>query len=663
MPGEAAPGADDDSDRRGDPLHRSPDAGARTRGAGPDRPWWRTAVVYQVYIRSFADSDGDGVGDLAGIRERLGYLQLLGVDAVWLTPFYPSPMTDHGYDVSDPRDVDPLFGDLAGFDALVTDAHALGLKVVVDLVPNHTSDRHPWFVAALAEPDGPARRRYVFRDGRGQDGAEPPNNWESVFGGPAWTRAPDGQWYLHLFAAEQPDLDWTNPEVPADLELTMRFWLDRGVDGFRIDVAHGMAKPVGLPDVATSADEGDLLEDAGERDPRFDVDEVHDLHRRIRRVLDSYPERMAVGEVWVTDDERLSRYVRPDELHLAFNFRLLQAPWDAAALRAAVEHSLRAMRSVDAPASWALANHDTVRQVTRYGGGEVGLRRARAAALLQLALPGAAFVYYGDELGLPNVELPDEVLQDPVWERSGGTERGRDGERLPMPWGGEKPPYDFGTESRTWLPMPEGWADLTVEAQLEDGGSTLSLYREALELRRSYAGSDADELEWFTGPDGCLAFRRPGGLLVALNAAPASVPMPPGTVLLASGPLPESGRLPADTAAWLLSPPSTPSAAPAARAASAAAALDAPAGPTAPARAATGPPEAPAAPDAPAAPARPGGAAAPAATARPGAPAPLPPTAPAARAAAPAEGDDATAPAATNPDDASDDVTGGGPAG
>ena len=533
-------------------MHRSPDSRA---SATPRIPWWKTAVFYQVYVRSFADSNGDGVGDLDGIREQLGYLHLLGVDAVWLTPFYRSPMVDHGYDVADPRDVDPLFGDLDAFDALVADAHALGIKITVDLVPNHTSDQHATFVEALASgPGSAARTTYVFRDGSGPDGAEPPNNWRSVFGGAAWTRVPDGQWYLHLFTAEQPDLDWTNPEVAADLERTMRFWLDRGADGFRIDVAHGMAKAEGLPDM-DNPDRTDTVPDPHDgRDPRFDADGVHDVHRMIRRVLDSYPDRMAVGEVWVASDEALARYVRPDELNLAFNFRLLQAGWDGSALRAAIDDSLTAMRTVGAPTTWVLSNHDVVRHATRYARGAdeaTGRRRARAAGLVQLALPGVAYLYYGDELALPNVELPDEVLQDPVWERSGHAERGRDGERVPMPWSGEKPPYDFSTAARTWLPMPDTWAELTVEAQLEDPASALSLYRQALELRRDHPAFGTEGLEWFSAPEGCLAFRRPAGLLCALNASTEPVPMPPGDLLLASGPLDADGTLPPDTAVWL----------------------------------------------------------------------------------------------------------------
>jgi alpha-glucosidase len=535
-------------------VHRSPDCRVSATRSGEQQPWWKTAVFYQVYVRSFADSDGDGVGDLTGIREKLGYLHLLGVDALWLTPFYPSPMVDHGYDVADPRDVDPLFGSLADLDALVADAHGLGIKVTVDLVPNHTSDRHADFVTALAAPGSPERAKYVFRDGRGPDGSEPPNNWLSIFGGTAWTRVPDGQWYLHLFAPEQPDLDWTNPAVAADLEATMRFWLDRGVDGFRIDVAHGMAKAGGLPDMERPERRNTVPDPESDDDPRFDVDEVHDVHRLVRRVLDSYPDRMAVGEIWVHTDESLARYVRPDELNLAFNFRLLQADWGGAAFRDAIADSLAAMDSVGAATTWVLSNHDVVRHTSRYARGTdeaTGVRRARAAALLELALPGVAFVYYGDELALPHVELADEALQDPVWERSGHTQRGRDGERVPMPWAGEKPPYEFSTAATTWLPMPDGWGNRTVEAQLEDPHSTLSLYRRALELRHEHPGFDGPGLEWFTAPDGCLAFRRPGGLLCALNASAEPVPMPPGELLLASGPLGDGSTLPPDTTVWL----------------------------------------------------------------------------------------------------------------
>ena len=535
--------------RRAEPRRLAPD----------DEAWWRDAVFYQIYVRSFADADGDGVGDLEGVRSRLGYLELLGVDALWLTPFYRSPMIDHGYDVSDPREVDPLFGDLDTFDRLLADAHQRGLRIIIDLVPNHTSNQHEWFQAAVTAPPGsPARNRYIFRDGSGPGGSAPPNNWASTFGGPAWTRLPTptgeaSQWYLHLFAPEQPDLNWENPEVAADLERTLRFWLDRGVDGFRIDVAHGMAKRRGLPDMppAIAIDAG--LLDADAVDPRFNADGVHDIHRMIRKVIDEYPARMAVGEIWVRDDTAFARYIRPDELHLGFNFRLLEADFDAGRIHEAIEHSLMAVRGSPAPATWTISNHDVARPVTRYGGGAAGVARARAMLLVELALPGPVYLYNGEELGLPNVELPDWTLQDPVWRRSRFTKRGRDGCRVPLPWEGLTPPYGFSKTPGTWLPMPGDWGPLTVDAQLEDPGSTLSLCRQALELRGEHSAFTGSELEWYGAPPGCLAFRRHrGGLVCALNASTTPVSLPPGQVLLASGPLPASGGvLLPDIAVWL----------------------------------------------------------------------------------------------------------------
>jgi alpha-glucosidase len=519
--------------------------------------WWRDAVVYQVYVRSFADSDGDGVGDLEGVRSRLGYLELLGVDAIWLTPFYPSPMVDHGYDVADPRGVDPAFGDLEAFDDLVDDAHDHDIKVLIDLVPNHTSSEHEWFQAALASaPGSPERARYHFRSGRGEDGAEPPNNWLSVLGGSAWTRAPNpagtgqAEWYLHLYTPDQPDLNWANPEVWADLDKTMRFWMDRGVDGFRIGAAHAMTKPAGLPDAERPV--GAMLADPGD-DPRFDDDGVHEVHRMIRTVVDHYPGRMTIGEFWVADAERFGRYLRPDELHLGFNFRLAQVAFDAAAIRTAVERSMAAVAEVPAQPTWTLSNHNMPRPPTRYGGGAIGRKRARAMALVELALPGAVCLYNGEELGLPDAELPDEALQDPVWERSGRAERGRDGCRVPMPWEGGPPGYGF-TTGTPWLPMPFEYGLLTVAEQLEDTASMLSLVRLAVELRKTHPGfsGDGEGLEWFGAPDGCLAFRRSGATLVcALNTSSQPVPLPPGEILLHSGPIYED-MLPPDTSAWLV---------------------------------------------------------------------------------------------------------------
>jgi alpha-glucosidase len=525
-----------------------------TLSAFSHRPWWAAAVVYQIYPRSFADGTGDGTGDLVGIRERLDHLVDLGVDALWLSPFYRSPMADGGYDVADPCDVDPLFGTLADFDALLADAHARGIKITVDIVPNHFSSEHPWFRSVLAEGvESPMRDRFVIRPGRGSRGEEPPNNWPSVFGGPAWSRLPDGEWYLHLFAPEQPDLDWTNPAVPDEFERIMRFWLDRGVDGFRVDVAHGMAKEPGLPDFDLSIlpPPDAVAHTPDPADVRWDRDAVHDVHRRFRRTLDSYPgDRMAVGEAWVGDPKRLAAYVRPDELNLTFNFHLVEARWDADAFRSAIERSLAALADVGAPCTWVLANHDVDRVVTRYGGGARGARRARAAALIQLSLPGAAYIYNGDELGLANVELPDEALQDPTWERSGHTERGRDGERVPLPWSGNSPPYGFTSAAVSWLPMPADWAGCTVAAQLADPASTLHLYQQTLRLRRELTDLRGDDLEWLPAPEGCLAYRR-GGLSVWLNAGDAAVPLPAGEIVNASGAV--GAELPPDTAVWVRS--------------------------------------------------------------------------------------------------------------
>jgi alpha-glucosidase len=516
------------------------------------QPWWSRAVFYQVYPRSFRDSDGDGVGDLDGVTAGLDYLSRLGVDALWLNPVMVSPMTDHGYDVADPRDVDPLFGGIGALDRLIEAAHARGIRITMDLVPNHTSSRHPWFQAALAAgPGSTQRERYLFRDGKGPGGLHPPNNWVSVFGGPAWTRVeePDGnpgQWYLHLFDAEQPDLNWENPEIFDDLEKTLRFWLERGVDGFRIDVAHGMAKPPGLPDMA-NIDPKMLA--ANENDPRFDHDGVHDIHRAIRSVLDDHPDAVAIGEIWVFDNAQFAKYLRPDELHLGFNFRLVRAEFDADEIRIAVENSLAAADLAGSAPTWTLSNHDVDREVSRYGDGGVGLARARAMALVMLALPGTVFIYNGEELGLPNVDLPDEVLQDPVWERSGHEERGRDGCRVPMPWSGAAPPFGFSTNEDTWLPMPADWSRLTVEAQDGVTDSTLSLFRRAIELRHR-RGALGERIEWLGAQDGALAFRSSDGLVCVLNASTRAIALPDGGLLIASQALVD-GKLPPDAAAWV----------------------------------------------------------------------------------------------------------------
>ena len=626
--------------------------------------WWRTAAIYQIYPRSFADANGDGMGDLAGITSRLGDLQELGIDAIWLSPFYTSPQRDAGYDVADYCDVDPRFGTLADFDVMLTEAHARGIRVIIDLVPNHSSDEHEWFQAALAAPAGSAERaRYLFRDGRGAGGDEPPNNWESVFGGPAWTRVvePDGtagQWYLHLFDSSQPDFDWTNEEVREEFRRILRFWLDRGVDGFRVDVAHGMIKADGLPDYTPPAEGGSMggaggvvvesvgggrvgrrrsavgrsrsvelgelvgagvgsaaggtagvasasaagasvgsaasasvgsstrqtvgadatgvpLEpeisvEAGDGAPYWGQDGVHEIYRDWRALLDEYPgERILAAEAWVDPLPRVAKWVRPDEMHQAFNFAYLETPWNAAALRKVVDDSISAFGAVGAPSTWVLSNHDVVRHATRLSVSEAnpqghglgprskglpeyapGVQRARAATALMLALPGSSYLYQGEELGLPEViHLPDDARQDPTWFRTDGERYGRDGCRVPIPWEADAPNYGFGPDGDPWLPQPAQWAELARDRQRGVEGSTLSLYQDALRLRREH-DLGAGSLEWLPGfPEAIVALRN-GDVVVVANTGTEPVELPAGELLLASGPL-DGRSLPHDTTAWL----------------------------------------------------------------------------------------------------------------
>jgi alpha-glucosidase len=534
-----------------------------------DPGWWRQAVVYQVYPRSFADHDGDGIGDLRGVTSRVGHLADLGVDAVWLSPFYPSALADGGYDVDDYRGVDPRLGTLEDFDELVAALHGAEIKVIVDIVPNHTSNRHAWFTEALASaPGSKARERYVFRDGHGPDGAEPPSDWQSMFGGSAWERVPDGQWYLHLFAPEQPDLNWDNPEVHVEFRDILRFWGDRGVDGFRVDVAHGLAKDLSQP-FAAAADLYDELALRGEH-PLWDRDDVHDIYREWRRVFEEYdPPLAAVAEAWVHPTRR-GRYADPEGLGQAFNFDLLQAPWSAADFREIITRNLDDVQQTGTSSTWVLSNHDVVRHATRYGlagsgraaaeawlaaGGrpeevdrERGVRRARAATLLILALPGCCYLYQGEELGLHEVgDLPDEARADPTWFRSGHTRKGRDGCRVPLPWTSAGPSYGFGPDG-AHLPQPDWFAELSVEGQQGKEGSTLEMYRRALSLRRRLQGPE--ELTWQAQTVDVVHFSRPGGWHCVTNLGATTVALPDGAVLLSSRPL-DGHRLPPDTTAWL----------------------------------------------------------------------------------------------------------------
>jgi alpha-glucosidase len=542
------------------------------RSAAAAESWWRGAAIYQLYVRSFADGNGDGIGDLGGVRSRLGYLAGLGIDAIWFNPWYPSPMSDAGYDIRDYRDIEPAFGTLADADALIAEAHDLGIRIIIDVVPNHSSDQHPWFQAALAAGRGSAEReRFWFRPGRGRDGVLPPNDWQSIFGGPAWTRIIEpggsaGEWYLHLFAPEQPDYNWSNHDVQAEFDDVLRFWFDRGADGIRIDSAALLAKDAALPDVSPDAP-------PGPQHPYADRDDVHEIYRRWRAVADEYCGRVLVGEIWIPDAVRLARYVGPGELHTVFNFAYLSCPWDAAQLRAVIDNTLALNAPVGAPATWVLSNHDVDRIVTRLGRADtafslqrrsyyhslpvdlaLGTQRARAAALLTLALPGSVYVYQGEELGLWEVQdIPVELRQDPIWRRSNGADPGRDGCRVPLPWAGDEPPFAFspaGSAALPWLPQPKQWRDLTVESEASDAGSMLELYRSALRIRRAEPSLGDGSMNWLDTADDVIAFNR-GGIQCLVNLLPRPIPLPGHTeLLLASWPL-DGGLLPPDCAVWL----------------------------------------------------------------------------------------------------------------
>jgi len=536
----------------------------------PTDRWWCSAVIYQIYVRSFADGNGDGIGDLDGVRAHLSYLADLGVDALWFTPWFPSPMADGGYDVADYRDVAPMFGTLADAEKLIDEAHGFGIRIIIDVVPNHCSSEHPWFQRALAAaPGSPERELFWFRPGLGENGELPPNNWASIFGGRAWTRTTNddgapGEWYLHLFDPGQPDFNWNSPIVRNEFEDILRFWFDRGVDGIRIDSAALLIKDNDLADA-------DLTGGPGAGHAYADRDGVHDVYRSWRRVAEEYPNRALIGEIWLPDTERFARYLRSDELHVAFNFEFLCCAWDAEKLKSVVDNTLAAHRPVGAPATWVLSNHDVVRHVTRYGRADtsfdmadrrigspsdlaLGERRARAAAMLTLALPGGAYIYQGEEFGLAEVEdLPDEVRQDPFWLRSGHTEPGRDGCRVPLPWSGSEPPFGFSGDGAAapWLPQPSDWADRTMRSQAARTDSMLTLYREALRLRGAQPELGDGSMTWLPAEPGVLAFTRgDGGFACVVNLSDAPTALPAGELLLASDPVVD-GQLPPDTAAWL----------------------------------------------------------------------------------------------------------------
>ncbi len=555
-----------------------------------DHDWWRHAVTYQIYPRSFADANNDGTGDVRGMISKIPHLVSLGIDAVWVSPWYPSPLFDGGYDVADYRDIEPDFGTLADADEFIAALHAQGIRILIDLVPNHCSINHSWFKAAIAAgPGSPEREHFIFKDGRGENGDTPPTNWHAAFGGGAWERVigPDGkpeQWYLHMFAPEQPDWNWDNEEVRAEMDSVLRFWFDRGVDGFRVDVADALVKDPGFADTPIDPRHGYGTWEKYVGSPFWDRPGVADVQRRWRRLADSYADSELGGRIFCSEAylpfDRLVEYVRPDRLQTAFNFEYLQCEWDALSLRTVIDSSMRAHKRVGASTTWVLNNHDVIRSVSRLGKNpsgrrfrpgvdpgmdgawqlplaaaptdvDLGRRRGRPAAMLMFALPGNAYMFEGEELGLEEVEdLPEELLQDPTWVRSGHTERGRDGCRVPIPWSGDEPPFGFGVDAEPWLPQPAQWASLTAERQDADPGSMLNLYRKLLTERKNNAALGDGDLTWEETPEGVLSFTREPGFRCVVNVSGAPYPLPAGEVIIASGPLAD-GALPAETAVWL----------------------------------------------------------------------------------------------------------------
>ena len=544
------------------------------------KEWWRSSVIYQIYPRSFADANGDGMGDLAGITARLPKLKELGVDAIWLSPFMTSPQKDAGYDVANYCDVDPLFGTLADFDAMESTAHNLGLKVIVDLVPNHCSSEHPWFLQALAAGEGSEERsRFMFREGKGANGELPPNNWESVFGGPAWTRTtnPDGtpgQWYLHLFDSSQPDFDWTNPWVRERFLEILRFWLDRGVDGFRVDVAHGLSKAPGLPDFRRDEAYWNTPAEVRPDNPYFGHDGVHEIYREWHKLLEEYPgERILCAEAFVEPLTKMAKWVRPDEMQQAFNFPFLVTRWNGEQMRQVIKDSISAFHAVGAPSTWVLSNHDQIRHATRLaldpnaktadritGIGPLtqpkpdvalGLKRGRAASAMMLALPGVTYMYQGEELGLPEaVDIPDDKRQDPTFFRTAGQSYGRDGCRVPIPWEADATNFGFGPAGEPWLPQPAVYRGYARDLQEGDPFSTLELYKSALAIRKNRALGEG-ELEWIEGtPENILGFRN-GDVSVFINYSTENFTLPEGEIILDSADC-SAGVLAPASAVWMV---------------------------------------------------------------------------------------------------------------
>ena len=534
--------------------------------------WWRHAVIYQIYPRSFADGNGDGMGDLPGVLSRLESLKELGIDAIWFSPFFTSPQKDAGYDVSNYTDIDPRFGTLADFDALLAKAHAHGIRIIIDLVPNHSSDQHPLFQAALRAGKGsPERDMYVFREGK--DAKTPPNNWQSVFGGPAWTQVEDGQWYLHLFDSSQPDFNWANPKVEQFFHDVLRFWFDRGVDGFRVDVAHSLVKDPALPDieeVSSSMTGSDSAPKEEKPHPFWGQEGVHEVIRGFRKVANEYEDRAMCAEAWILPLSKMAKWVRPDEYHQTFNFAYLETPWDSAKLRNVVDESLREFGNVGAPSTWVLSNHDVIRHVTRMAYDKVpkqgdgigpsypqpdearGQRVGRAATAFMLGLPGSSYIYQGEELGLPeHTTLDASFREDPTFFRTKGERVGRDGCRVPIPWESDKPAYGFNNTGKSWLPQPENYRRYARSEQRGVAGSTLELYRQLLKVRKEF-NMGLGNLKWVEElcDETTLAFDNSGVRVIANFGGTVNLP---GGELLATTQhdLTVEGVLEHDQVAWI----------------------------------------------------------------------------------------------------------------
>ena len=532
----------------------------------PNRKWWQDAVVYQIYPRSFADANNDGIGDLQGIISHLDHIASLNVDAIWMSPCFPSPQHDHGYDVADYFDINPDYGDLATFDLLVAEARKRGIRIMLDVVPNHCSIEHAWFKSAVAAGKGsPLRERFYFRDGRGENGELPPNNWQSIFGGAAWTRItePDGnpgQWYLHVFDYSQPDMNWEHEDIKKQFDDMLTFWFDRGVEGFRVDAVAVVGKTPGLPDGPDFTGRDDLkVSELATLNPHFQHrEEMRPYWARWRALMDRYEadhpgrEIVTVSEAYTPEGPlQLLKYLTPDQFHSSFIFDLMLAPWIPSYVREAVENNYRVLAENGANFAWTLNNHDTHRSVTRYGRSiaddpssftgnnlvhrdapvdiALGTRRNRAMIAFTAALPGTIYLYQGEETGLPEwLELPDNRREDPVFRRTNGEEKGRDGCRVPIPWTSDASSnYGFSAAAGAdapWLPQPEWWGDFAADAQENDPSSILALYRAVMGTRDQFDPQDA--IEWVLPDDPALVAFRRGGILVVMNMSRSDATVP-----------------------------------------------------------------------------------------------------------------------------------------